>query len=159
MQNRNTYEFIQSLQRNGYENITVADPSIGLSYKMHVLDYSQKYKCSVWSRLDLSPFSSNINQKELEAANIKFVSDSKGLGTEADVLFTGMFSHFGALAKNSLCTRTRLNLLNLKLWSLNWYFSLTKTRTCSLRHGGEYAHERTKKWHGLDRPQSSTKCP
>ena len=36
MQNRNTYEFIQSLQRNGYENITVADPSIGLSYKTHI---------------------------------------------------------------------------------------------------------------------------
>ena len=60
---QNQFKIIKSLQRNGYEDITVADPS-------------------------------NVNQKELERANIKFVADSKGLGTEADVLFTGMFQSF-----------------------------------------------------------------
>ena len=47
------------LHRNGYENITVADPR-------------------------------PANQGELEAAGITFVTSSKGLGAETDVLFTAL---------------------------------------------------------------------
>lgn len=47
------------LRRNGYENITVADPR-------------------------------PVNQAELEAAGITFVTSSKGRGGDADVLFTAL---------------------------------------------------------------------
>ena len=47
------------LNRNGYDKITVADPS-------------------------------SINQAELEAAGIKFVSSAKGLAESAEVVFTAL---------------------------------------------------------------------